>query len=326
MKEFIKNFAERFLRYSRKLTDFIPVAILLSLVMTMGGSLFSSILLRLPFFDSLIKSITGGDANLYEFLFNYLLFIGIWVFILIDLIIFRSNHPMFKHLLANKKGNTLKGFLIGTLLGFGTNAFCVLMSLLMGDIKLYYYGIDPVIIIAFMIAVFIQSSAEELVDRLYLYSKLRRRYKHAIVAILVNAITFAYMHVGNPGFTFIAGCQIFLIGLIFALFVYYYDSLWAAMSFHAAWNFTQNLIFGLPNSGIVSSYSIFKLDAASAEDGLFYNVNFGVEGSVGAVFLLLALCIALIVINRNKPEKTDIWAPYDVPKEKPEDPAEEVSV
>jgi hypothetical protein len=116
------------------------------------------------------------------------------------------------------------------------------------------------------------------------------------------------MHMGNPGFTATAGSQIFLAGVIWSLIVYYYDSIWVAFWFHAAWNYTQNIIFGLPNSGIISEYSIFKLEAASARNGLFYNVNFGVEGSIGSSLILLVMIIVLIVINRGKPEKRDYWA------------------
>ena len=116
------------------------------------------------------------------------------------------------------------------------------------------------------------------------------------------------MHRGNPGFTFVAGLQIFFVGLVFSLMVYYYNNLWGAMAFHAAWNFTQNIIYGLPNSGIVSEYSIFTLEAASARNGFFYNVNFGVEGSIGATLILRAMAAAIIVMNWKKPERNDVWA------------------
>ena len=70
----------------------------------------------------------------------------------------------------------------------------------------------------------------------------------------------------------------------------------------------EGALFGLPNSGIVSEYSLFKLEAASAENGLFYTVNFGVEGSVGAILLLSLLAAAILVINRGRGEKNDAWA------------------
>ena len=76
---------------------------------------------------------------------------------------------------------------------------------------------------------------------------------------------------------------------------------------HTGWKFSQNIVFGLPNSGLVSEYSLFKLDAASAEEGLFYNVNFGVEGSVGAMLVFTFILFVIILLNRGKPEKNDVW-------------------
>ena len=84
-----------------------------------------------------------------------------------------------------------------------------------------------------------------------------------------------------------------------------------AAAFHAAWNFTQSIFFGLPNSGIVSAYSVFRLDAASATNGPFYNVNFGVEGSAGAVLVLIAVGVVILLKNHGKAEHTDIWAKAD---------------
>ena len=165
--------------------------------------------------------------------------------------------------------------------------------------------------VLFFLCVFIQSAAEELVDRWYLYQKLRRRYRSPWIAIVVNSLVFMAMHLFNPGISLLAVTQIFLVGAVFSLFVYYYNGLWIAMAFHAACNFTQSIVFGLPNSGIVSAYSVFKLDAASATNGFFYNVNFGVEGSAGANIILLALFLFILAKNRGKGEHTDIWAEAD---------------
>ena len=98
----------------------------------------------------------------------------------------------------------------------------------------------------------------------------------------MNALVFMALHMGNPGVTNLGLLQVFLIGVLFSLIVYYWDSLWTVIWAHTAWNFSQSIVFGLPNSGIVSKYSVFKLEAASARDGIFYNTSFGVEGSMGA--------------------------------------------
>ena len=303
----MKDFIEKVTRPCRRPSDFFLLAAALSMVVLIVGSIISgAVFYFLHVHDNLTAWL--GSANLGTFLADYLNTFGAWVAFLLFALIFRGNRPMLKAIAPNKSLNNLKGILLGLLLGFGTNGFCVLMSCLAGDIKLSYNGIEPVILLAFLVAVFIQSSSEEIIDRCYVYQKLRRRYRSPLVAILVNSIVFMALHIPNPGFTMVAGCQIFLIAIIFSLFVYYYDGIWVAFWFHTAWNYTQNIIFGLPNSGIVSEYSIFKLEAASARNGLFYNVNFGVEGSIGVSLILIIVIIVLIVINRNKPEKRDYWA------------------
>jgi hypothetical protein len=60
------------------------------------------------------------------------------------------------------------------------------------------------------------------------------------------------------------------------------------------WNFTQNFLFGLPNSGLVSEASVFHLDAATGISNWIYSYEFGVEGGVPAVFIDLVL-IAVIL-------------------------------
>ena len=303
----MREFINRITRPCRKITDNIIIATVLSLVIMVLGSILSGIMLNLTGFRTLLSNYLQND-NLTMFLSSYLEFIGIWIAVLLFTAVPKSNRPMLKSFWYNRNGNNLKGIIAGILLGFGTNSFCVLMSWLSGNIKFSYYGFEPVILLMFIAAIFIQSGAEELMDRYYLYEKLRRRYASPLVAILVNSLVFMLLHIPNPGFTAKAGSQIFLIGVIFSLLVYYYDSLWAAIWFHTSWNFTQNIIFGLPNSGIVSEYSIFKLEAVTAQSGLFYDVKFGVEGSIGSSLVLLVIVIAIILMNRNKPEKSDVWA------------------
>ena len=303
----MSDFINKVTRPCRRASDFFLLAVLCSLLLIIVGQIISIVVFRfLNVQDKLIA--WSGSDNIGSFLGDYLSTFGVWVAFLIFAVIFKRNRPMLKALAPNKSLNNIKGILLGLLLGFGTNGLCVLISLLMGDIKLSYSGFDWKLLLAFLIFIFIQSGSEEVVDRIYLYQKLRRRYRSPLAAVLINSIVFMALHMGNPGFTWVAGLQIFMAGFIWSLFVHYYDSVWVAFWFHTAWNYTQNIIFGLPNSGIVSEYSIFKLEAASARNGLFYNVGFGVEGSVGSSLILLVVAIALIVINRRKPEKRDYWA------------------
>ena len=302
----MKGIIEKITRPSRKWTDQLLIAGVLSVVLMVGGMGVADTAFKKLGLQGRLESFFGSD-NLAAFFLEYLTFIGIWIIAFLFIAIPKGNRPMLKAWGYNREGNNLKGILVGALLGFATNGFCVLMSVLMGDIKLSFNGFKPIILLIFLAVVFIQSGAEEITDRLYFYQKLRRRYKSPWVAILGNSIVFMVLHMPNPGFTAIAGCQIVLVGIIFSVMVYYYNSLWAAMWFHTLWNYTQNIIFGLPNSGRVSDYSIFKLEAASANSGFFYDTAFGVEGSIGASVVLAVVLLILLLINRGKGEKRDYW-------------------
>lgn len=309
--ERIKKWIDSFTRPSRKWTDILPIAIIISVIVMFVGEFLSLVIIKYLGIKELFMRICGRE-DIAAFMLQYFEFCGIWIAILLIVVIFKPNRVMLKSFGHNRKGNNIKGYLIGLLLGFGTNAICVLISLLMGDIKLSFFGFDPIPLLLFLFVVTVQSGAEELVDRFYLYLKLRRRYRSPLVAILGNSVIFTLLHALNPGFSVLAALQIFCVAVVFSELVYYYDGLWIAIAFHTAWNYTQNIIFGLPNSGIVSAYSIFNLEAASARSGLFYNVNFGVEGSVGASLVLILTGVAIWLLNRGRKERTDHWKMAEV--------------
>ena len=302
------------IRKCGKPTDFFLLASFLAILMVMVGGALSGITDRLIPFDKIFNAIAGDEA-IGTFLGMYFDFYGIWILFFIVNLAFKANRPIARQLSFKGTGNGIKGLLIGCLLGFGTNGFCILMSALVGDIKLSFNGFNPLLFILFFICVTIQSGAEEIVDRAYLYQKLRRRYRHPAVAIILNALVFMALHLTNPGIGILPILQIVIVAIFFSLLVYYYDCLWAAIMMHASWNFCQSIFFGLPNSGIVSAYSVFKLEAASARNGFFYNADFGVEGSPAAVILLTILCIVIVMINRGKSEKHDLWAEMEAEAE-----------
>ncbi|MBQ3392699.1 MAG: CPBP family intramembrane metalloprotease [Lachnospiraceae bacterium] len=299
----------KFIRPSGKWTDIFPIAVILSVLLLLAGSTVS---LLLDYFVIPVEQIAMmllGDGDAAQFLLQYFEFYGIWIVFLLVILIFRSNRPMWKAFSLNGHGNNAFAIAAGILLGFGMNGFCVLMSCLMGDIKLSYSGFVPLPFFLFLFSVLIQSGAEEIVDRCYLYQKLRRRYRPPAVAVLVNSLIFMALHGMNPGLTWTGLLQVFLIGLLFSLIVYYWDSLWTAIWAHTTWNFSQSIVFGLPNSGIVSKYSVFRLDAASARDGLFYSTGFGVEGSIGAS-LIIGAAVAIVLVfafKTKRGEYCDHW-------------------
>lgn len=237
----------------------------------------------------------------------YAVFIGIWIVALLWFLI-PGNRPMYKAISTKVKGNNALMLLLGTVLGFVLNGLCILAAYLHQDIKLYFDSFRPISFIVIFLLVFIQSSAEELLCRGFLYQRLLRRYRKPAIAIIGNAVLFGALHLGNNGVTVLAILNIVLFGILASLIVYYMDSIWCAMAVHAAWNFTQNILFGLPNSGNVVPYSVLKLDASTAMDSFAYNVGFGVEGTIMAVVILVVACAAVWYWGEKNGKKgTDIW-------------------
>jgi len=89
---------------------------------------------------------------------------------------------------------------------------------------------------------------EELLMRGPLLTLLSRAIRFWPAATVTSAI-FMLMHLGNPGESPIGLANVFLVGLALAWTRRRTGSLWLAIGFHAAWDFAQSYLFGVPNSG-----------------------------------------------------------------------------
>lgn len=288
--------------WKRKLPEHVFGLYLLAILLILVGQLLGSFLQFIPFMVNTDVAVTAT---------MYFMFIGIWIVALIYIRFTKKNRPILKAIGKGAAGNNWKNLLLGFVIGFGLNSICVLAAWLHNDISLYYDSFQPISLIIIFIAVFVQSSAEELVCRGFLYQRLRKSYKSPAVAIIGNSLLFALLHLSNDGVTIVSFINIFTVGILFSFMVYYMDSLWCAMAAHAAWNYTQNIIFGLPNSGIVVPYSLLRLDAASASNSFAYNVNFGIEGTLLADAVLILACVCIFLWGRKYAKKPcDIWNLY----------------
>ena len=238
----------------------------------------------------------------------YFSFAGIWVVFFLNALL-KKNRPLFKAYGTGCKGNNALNLLIGLLIGAGMNGALILMAWMHGDIHVYFDKIEIVPFIILFVAVFVQSAAEEIVCRGFVYQRVLRTYRDKFwLAVIVNSVFFAALHLGNEGVSPMAIVDLTVSGLLFSAAVYYFDSLWMAMAVHTGWNFTQSILAGLPNSGNVVPYSVFKLDAATARDSFFYNVAFGIEGTIPAILIQVVVLAALVMIGRKIGGRpTDIW-------------------
>ena len=239
----------------------------------------------------------GYEVDALKFLGLYALtivpFLGFFAYTYIS----KRNRFVLRDSLPGYKGNKFRMIIYGLIVGFAMNFACILLALINGDIKLHLtFSVGQILFYCIaLVMVFIQSSSEEMWCRGFLYERVNVHYP-LWVAIIVNGVFFAALHIFNPGVTALPIIDIMICGISFSLAKWYSGSIWFPMGIHTAWNFTQNLIFGLPNSGIISEASVFGLDAATVRDSIVYNADFGVEGAwpaVAADAILGILCLIL---------------------------------
>lgn len=239
---------------------------------------------------------------------NYLTFVGILGLALLLFALIPYNRPMLKALGKQVKGNTLKMFAVGLTIGLGMNLLCAVVAIVNGDIAITFHSVRPVSLLLIFIAVLIQSAAEETVCRVYVYQRLIRFNCKPLLAAVFSSAFFTILHLMNPGITPLSVVNLFLSGLVYSAMVIYMDSLWATIAAHAAWNFCQNILLGLPNSGNVVPYSVFRLDEAAATDSFAYSASFGLEGSVtNIVISVIALGLIVWWGIRRRIVPTNIW-------------------
>lgn len=219
--------------------------------------------------------------------------------VLIIMLIYKPDRTLFKKI-APGDGNNIKFALIGLILGVFCNGICGVVSLIRGDIHLVYNAPNWIYIILAFIAVLLQSGSEEFLCRFFLYRHLERGYKSPWPAIIVPSIIFAALHLLNPGTDIITILHTIFIAMVYALMIYLFDSFWMACFCHMGWNFTQSILLGLPNSGLVFPLSVFKLEAATAVKTISYDPEYGIEGSVLALIINTILMAVLLYFGIKK--------------------------
>ena len=236
-----------------------------------------------------------GPAHCLQYLVHLAYFV---VFLLYALFVKRDRQYIF----VFHKGSAAKNIryaLIGIFIGFGMMGMCVLAAWLHSDLVIRQSaGIDLPVMIFAIPCVLIQSSAEELVSRAFLFGKMTGADLPLLPAVFVSAFFFAYSHASNPGFGLTAFACLFASGVFYALCYHASGSIWLVSGIHMAWNYTQDFLLGLPVSGRISPVSLCQTEIQNS--GFFYDEKFGMEGSRMAVLINLLACGILLAILSKK--------------------------
>lgn len=239
---------------------------------------------------------------------EYLVFTGIWLVFFIYYATRKTERGILGIVGTKLRGNNILMFAAGILIGFTMNFTCGYLAMRNGDFSISYVGFNPLQTLIVFVAIMIQSGAEELLCRGLLYKSLERRFGPGLRPIIISSLLFAALHLFNSGVTVLSLVNLVLAGIVPALMMYYFDSMWMCIAEHTAWNFTQNILLGLPNSGIRVPFSIFALSSDTVRDSFFYNVGFGIEGGMMATIVHIAVIVLMVIfMNRRRKPEYDVW-------------------
>ena len=124
-----------------------------------------------------------------------------------------------------------------------------------------------------------------------------------IAALLLSAI-FALLQRINGGETPLGLLNAALFGLLMAFSLWRTGSLWWALGYHAAWDWAQSFLWGVPNSGMRTRDHLFLTEATGS--ALRSGGSTGPEGSIYTLGALAAGFGILMLLHRRR-VYPDLW-------------------
>jgi len=119
------------------------------------------------------------------------------------------------------------------------------------------------------------------------------------IVTLITSGLFFFAHTGNSGEDKIGLLLVFLAGVAFVVALWRTGSLWWAIGFHMAWDWSQSFLYGVPDSGLLVQGRLFSTHALG--NPVFSGGTVGPEGSVLCVPILL-LIIVVLLFTRSSPQ------------------------
>jgi membrane protease YdiL (CAAX protease family) len=182
-----------------------------------------------------------------------------------------------------------KQMAIGMAGGLAMMALCLCTIAALGGLRFGAPTLPPIALLGYGAAygaIFILVGiAEEGMLRGYALMQLSRAVGFWPATILTSLI-FVALHLGHANETLIGLAQVGAFGLLMALSVRRTGGIWCALGFHAAWDFAETYLFGVPDSGAASVGSL--ITSTFSGPAWLTGGTAGPEGSL-IVFLPLGL-------------------------------------
>ena len=123
--------------------------------------------------------------------------------------------------------------------------------------------------------------------------------------LVLSSLAFGFVHYSNPGATVVACLWIALeAGILLGGAYMLTRSLWLPIGLHAAWNFMQGAVFGVPVSGTPSEGLV---RASLSGPQLLTGGDFGLESSVIALVIATGAGVWFVVLAVRRGELVKPW-------------------
>ena len=194
---------------------------------------------------------------------------------------------------------------IGLIVGFVIFSLAVLFCAVTGSLKLSgissTFAILPFIL--FFAGYMIQGMAEEVLCRGYLMVSIGRRYP-MWVAVLLNSLFFAALHLGNAGMSVLAFINLTLFGIFASIYFIKRGSIWGIGAIHSIWNFVQGNFYGIKVSGMETSCTVFDSLVVDGKS-LINGGDFGLEGGLAVTIVLVIVTVILLLMPAKYKEEIE---------------------
>lgn len=193
----------------------------------------------------------------------------------------------------------LVGMLVGTVMISAAIGLCAATgSVRIGRADEFRVGLW----VAYLIGFLIQGASEEILFRGYFMVSFARK-NSLVAAVIISSVFFAAAHLLNEGVNALALANLFLFGVLAALWILRRGSLWGACAMHSLWNFVQGNVFGVSVSGTETVAS--PLETVADAGRTFWNGGeFGAEGGFSVTIVLaIGVLLLLFVIPDRSDER-----------------------
>ena len=255
------------------------------------------------FFISHFMSISSFESDMINYpwptlFFNILSAAATLLAVYIFYFTFRRS---FKYFGFSVKGK-IKDIGWGVIYGSVTMLIGFFILLIFGLITIKRGNTDVILMFSCLLTLFFAAAMEEILCRGGMIN-ICLKYYNKVAAIIISSIIFALMHIFNGNFGWVGCLNIFLLGVVMALYYVYRKNLWYPILIHLAWNYVQGPVLGFSVSGTQTPQFITQEQHGST---LLTGGEFGFEGSIIATIILLIACIVAYFHFNKIPAEQEI--------------------